>query len=38
MKEYMDHIAIPYINKKREKLKLASNYPAMLTFDNFKAQ
>ena len=34
MKEYID---LPYINKKRE-LKLASNYPALLTFDNFKAQ
>ena len=38
MKEYIDHIVLPYINKKREELKLASNYPALLTFDNFKAQ
>ena len=38
MKEYIDHIVLPHINKKREELKLASNYPALLTFDNFKAQ
>jgi len=38
MKEYIDHIILPYIIKKREELKLASNYPALLTFDNFKAQ
>ena len=37
MKEYIDHIVLPYNNKKKE-LKLASNYPALLTFDNFKAQ
>ena len=38
MKEYIDHIVLPYINEKREELKLASNYSALLTFDNFKAQ
>ena len=38
MKEYIDHIVLPYINKKREELMLASNYPALLTLDNFKAQ
>ena len=38
MKEYIDHIILPYICKKREELKLASDYPALLTFDNFKAQ
>ena len=38
MKEYINHIVLPYINKKREELKPASNYPALLTFDNFKVQ
>ena len=27
-----------FYNKKREELKLTTNYPALLTFDNFKAQ
>ena len=38
MKEYIAYIILPYIHKKREELKLASDYPALLTFDNFKAQ
>ena len=38
MKEYIDHIVLSYVNKKREELKFASNYPASLAFDNFKAQ
>ena len=38
MKEYIDQIILPYIRKKREELKLASDYPALLIFDNFKAQ
>ena len=38
MKEYIYHIILPYIHKKREELRLASDFPALLTFDNFKAQ
>ena len=38
MREYIDHIILSYNKKKREELKLASGYPALLTFDNFKAQ
>jgi len=38
MKEYIGHIILPFIRKKREELKLASDYPALLTFDNFKTQ
>ena len=37
MKEYINHIILPYIRKKKEELKLASDYPALLTFNNFKA-
>ena len=38
MKEYIAHIILPYIHKKRENLKLARDYPALFPFDNFKAQ
>ena len=38
MKEYIDHIILPFVNDKRKALKLSSEYPALLTFDNFKAQ
>ena len=38
MKEYFEQIILPYINKKHEDLKLVKNYPALLIFDNFKAQ
>ena len=38
MNEYLEHIILPYIRNKRAQLKLADNYPALLTFDNFKAQ
>jgi len=38
MREYIDHIILPYIKDKRNELNLASDYPALLTFDNFKAQ
>ena len=38
MKKYITYIILPYIHKKRKELKLASDYPALLTFDNFKAQ
>ena len=38
MKEYIEHIILPYIHGKRKQLKLADDYPALLTFENFKAQ
>ena len=38
MKEYIKHIILPYIHGKRNQLKLADDYPALLLFDNFKAQ
>ena len=38
MKEYIAKIIIPYVNKKKEELKLPSNHPSLLLFDNFKAQ
>ena len=38
MKEYIEHIIIPYIHGKRKQLKLVNDYPVLLTFDNFKAQ
>ena len=38
MKEYIEHIILPYIHGKRKQLKLADDYPALLTFDNSKAQ
>ena len=38
MKEYVEHIPLPYINGKRKSLNLASNFPALVLFDNFKAQ
>ena len=38
MKEYLEQIILPYINKKRKDLKLVENHPALLIFDNFKAQ
>ena len=38
MKEYFTEIILPYVNKKRRILKLSSEQPALLIFDNFKAQ
>ena len=38
MKEYVEKILVPYINRKRAELNLSSNQPALLIFDNFKAQ
>ena len=38
MNEYFEQIILLYISKKREDLKLVENYPALLIFDNFKAQ
>ena len=38
MKDYIQKIIFPYIEGKRQDLKLADNHPALLLFDNFKAQ
>ena len=38
MKEYIEQIILPYVAEKRKNLKLADKYPALLIFDNFKAQ
>ena len=38
MKQYFDKIILPYVNEKRKELKLSSDHPALLIFDNFKAQ
>ena len=38
MKQYFEIIIVPYINNKRKELKLPDNQPALLIFDNFKAQ
>ena len=38
IKECIEHIILPSIDDKRKALNLSSDYPAILTFDNFKAQ
>ena len=38
MKEYIDNILLPYVKEKRRNLNLADDYPALVLFDNFKAQ
>ena len=38
MKEYIHCILLPYIDEKRKNLKLASDYPALVIYDNFKGQ
>ena len=38
MQDYIDEIILPYISMEREEMKLESNHPALLLFDNFKAQ
>jgi len=38
IQDYIDEIILPYIILKREEIKLESNHPALLLFDNFKAQ
>ena len=38
MRDYIQKIIVPYVDKMRQKLKLGVNYPALLLFDNFKAQ
>ena len=35
---YLQDILFPYIDCKREQLKLGANFPALVIFDNFKAQ
>ena len=38
MKDCIHKIILPYITKKRDDLKLSAGYPALILFDNFKAQ
>ena len=38
MKDYIQKIIVLYVEKMRQTLKLGVNYPALLLFDNFKAQ
>ena len=38
MKDYVQKILLPYVERKRRKLKVAEDYPALVLFDNFKAQ
>ena len=38
MTEYLDNVLIPYIAEKRKSLSLSEEYPALVIFDNFKAQ
>ena len=38
MQKFINEIIFLYIMKKREDMKLALDYPALLLFDNFKAQ
>ena len=38
MVDYFDIILVPYIQRKRRELKLQSNYPALVVFDQFKGQ
>ena len=38
MKDYVQKILLPYVERKRRELKVAEDYPALVLFDNFKAQ
>ena len=38
MIEYINKVILPYVNEKRRDLKLGNEQPALLIFDNFKAQ
>ena len=38
MEEYILRIIFPYLSQMKEKLKLSSDYPALLLYDNFKGQ
>ena len=38
MKEYINNIIVPYVQKKRKDLKVAPNHPALAIYDEFKGQ
>ena len=38
MADYLNKVLIPYVERKRLELHLESRYPAVVLFDNFKAQ
>ena len=38
MKEYIEHIIVPYVDCKRKALKLTLDHPALAIFDVFKGQ
>ena len=38
MKAYIEKILLPYVRDKREELKLAADYPALVIFDKFTGQ
>ena len=38
MKEYIEHIIVPYVDCKCKALKLTPNHPALAIFDVFKGQ
>ena len=38
MKQYVENIILAYVNDKRKELNLSNDHPALLIFDNFKAQ
>ena len=38
MERYFENMIVPYVTKKREELKLAKDFPALMIFDCFKGQ
>ena len=38
MTDYYEKIFLPYVERKPQELQLASSCPALVIFDNFKAQ
>ena len=38
MVDYLEKVLVPYVERKREELKLDSNYPALVIFDRFRGQ
>ena len=38
MRQYIQRIILPYLNQKRQELKVSAVQPAVLIFDNFKGQ
>ena len=38
MKHYIDKVIVPFIDTKRKKLNLPSDYPAVVLFDHFSGQ